>query len=127
MSRLLLLDVVGTAAGVCSMTSFVPQIAKILRERHAEQVSLRMYVVTVTGFVLWTTYGVLLGSWPVWASNAVNLLMAGTVLALKWRFGLERRRAGAAAGVDFPLGASKTPSLPDSDQCRRRSRPSVSA
>ena len=85
-----LADVVGTAAGLCSMTSFVPQILKIVRERHAESVSLRMYLVTVTGFVLWTTYGLILGSWPVWGSNAINLLLAATILTLKWRYSRAR-------------------------------------
>ena len=82
-----LIDVVGVAAGLCSMASFLPQILKILRERHAESVSLRMYVVTVTGFVLWITFGVLKGSWPIWASNGVNLVLAATILVLKLRFG----------------------------------------
>ena len=81
-----LVDIVGTAAGLCSMTSFVPQIVKIVRERDAEQVSLRMYLVTVTGFSLWVTYGVLSHSWPVWASNSVCLAQAAAILILKWRF-----------------------------------------
>jgi MtN3 and saliva related transmembrane protein len=89
MSRLLI-DAVGTAAGLCSMASFVPQIVKILRERDAQSVSLHMYVVTVTGFVLWTAYGVLIGSWPVWLSNVVNLVLAATILALRARFGQDR-------------------------------------
>jgi MtN3 and saliva related transmembrane protein len=83
----LVIDVVGTAAGLCSMSSFVPQIVKIVREGDAEQVSLRMYMVTVTGFVLWVTYGVLSHSWPVWASNSVCLALSATILALKLRFG----------------------------------------
>jgi len=79
-------DIVGSSAALCSMTSFGPQIVKIWKERDASSVSLRMYLVTVTGFVLWTTYGVLIGSWPVIASNIVCLAMSGAVLALKWRF-----------------------------------------
>jgi MtN3 and saliva related transmembrane protein len=79
-------NIVGTGAALCSMTSFVPQILKIWRERDASSVSLRMYLVTVTGFVLWTIYGVLIGSWPVVASNVVCLAMSAAVLALKWRF-----------------------------------------
>jgi MtN3 and saliva related transmembrane protein len=82
-----LADVVGTGAGLCSMASFIPQIVKIVRERDAGGVSLRMYLVTVTGFVLWTSYGVLTGSWPVWLSNAVNLMLAGTILGLRARLG----------------------------------------
>ena len=81
---------VGVAAAICSMTSFVPQILKIWRERDASQVSLRMYLVTVTGFCLWSGYGVLIGSWPVTVSNLVCLALSAAVLALKWKF--SRRR-----------------------------------
>lgn len=81
-----LVNVVGTAAALCSMASFAPQIVKIWREKDASSVSLRMYVVTVTGFSLWIAYGVLTKSWPVAASNVVCLGMSATILALKWRF-----------------------------------------
>jgi MtN3 and saliva related transmembrane protein len=81
-----LADLVGAAAAICSMTSFAPQLIKIWRERDASSVSLRMYVVTVTGFSLWIAYGVLIGSWPVMASNIVCLLLSGAILGLKWRF-----------------------------------------
>lgn len=81
-----LANIVGTAAALCSMTSFAPQIVKIWKERDASSVSLRMYLVTVAGFALWTVYGVLSGSWPVTVSNIVCLAMSGAVLALKWRF-----------------------------------------
>lgn len=79
-------NAVGIAAALCSMTSFGPQIVKIWRERDASSVSLRMYIVTVTGFSLWVAYGVLIGSWPVAGSNIVCLFMSAAILALKWRF-----------------------------------------
>ena len=79
-------NVIGTAAGLCSMASFTPQLIKIAREKQAEGVSLRTYVVNVVGFVLWIAYGVLLGSWPVAVSNAVNLLLAASILVLRWRY-----------------------------------------
>jgi MtN3 and saliva related transmembrane protein len=82
----LAVNAVGVAAALCSMTSFGPQILKIWRERDASQVSLRMYVVTVTGFSLWVVYGILIGSWPIAGSNVVCLALSGTILVLKWRF-----------------------------------------
>jgi MtN3 and saliva related transmembrane protein len=82
-----LVNTLGAVAGVFSMASFVPQLVKIARERRAEGVSLRTYLVTVTGFGLWIAYGLMLGSWPVAASNSVCLLLSGAILALKWRFG----------------------------------------
>jgi MtN3 and saliva related transmembrane protein len=82
----LIANVVGVGAALCSMTSFIPQIVKIWRERDASSVSLRMYAVTVTGFSLWIGYGALIDSWPVVGSNVVCLALSGTILALKWRF-----------------------------------------
>jgi MtN3 and saliva related transmembrane protein len=81
----MLANLVGAAAALCSMASFAPQLVKIWRERDARAVSLRMYVVTVAGFALWTAYGVMIGRWPLVAANSVCLAMAGAVLALKLR------------------------------------------
>lgn len=78
---------VGVAAAICSIASFAPQILKIIQEKDASSVSLKTYALTVTTFVLWTTYGVLAQAWPVAASNAIAFLMALTVLILKWRYG----------------------------------------
>lgn len=86
MTSTLIVNTVGTVAALCSMTSFAPQIVKIWRDRDASEISLTMYLVTVTGFCLWSGYGVLIGSWPVTLSNLVCLGMSGAVLALKWRF-----------------------------------------
>lgn len=82
----LVANAVGVTAALCSMTSFAPQIVKIWRERDASEISLTMYLVTVTGFCLWSAYGVLIKSWPVTVSNLICLAMSAAVLALKWKF-----------------------------------------
>jgi MtN3 and saliva related transmembrane protein len=87
----LLINAVGVAAALCSMTSFTPQLIKMWRERDAGAVSLRMYVVTVTGFCLWTAYGVLLKSWPLIGSNLVSLGLSAAILVLKLKFDREGR------------------------------------
>jgi MtN3 and saliva related transmembrane protein len=91
----LLANAVGVLAALCSMSSFVPQILKIARERDASSVSLRMYVVTVSGFGLWIAYGWAIASWPVAVSNSVNLLLAAAILALKLRY--SSRKSGRTA------------------------------
>jgi MtN3 and saliva related transmembrane protein len=83
---MILTNAVGVGAALCSMSSFVPQILKIMRERDASSVSLRMYAVTVTGFGLWIAYGLMSASWPVVGSNAVCLVLSGAILVLKWRY-----------------------------------------
>jgi MtN3 and saliva related transmembrane protein len=87
---LLLANAVGTAATLCSISSFLPQVVKIARERDASSVSLRMYVITVVGFGLWSSYGLMIRSWPVLVSNLLALACAGAVLVMKLRF--DRRR-----------------------------------
>lgn len=83
----LIVNGIGSAAAVCSMTSFLPQIIKIVRERDASSVSLRMYVVTVTGFGLWVAYGVMVRGWPLVASNTICLALSALILVLKLKFG----------------------------------------
>lgn len=82
----LVANVVGTAAALCSITSFAPQIIKIWKERDASAVSLRTYSLTVTCFALWVGYGVLTMAWPVIVANACAFVMAMGVLVMKWRF-----------------------------------------
>jgi MtN3 and saliva related transmembrane protein len=86
---------VGIVAGLCSTSSFVPQLLKVWREGDAGAISKRMYVVTVSAFTLWVAYGVLIGSLPVILFNSLSLLLSGAILLLKLR-----RRPGA--GRDRP-------------------------
>lgn len=79
-------NIVGSAAAVCSITSFAPQMVKIWTTRDASAVSLKTYSLTVTCFVLWTAYGVMTGAWPIIVANACALAMSGGVLAMKWKF-----------------------------------------
>jgi MtN3 and saliva related transmembrane protein len=81
------IDLIGVGAGLLSMISFIPQIAKIWREKNASGVSLRTYALTVSAFALWLTYGLLSGTWPVAAANAVCLTLSAMIVALRLRFG----------------------------------------
>lgn len=82
----LVANIVGTAAALCSITSFAPQMIKIWKDRDASNVSLKTYSLTVTCFVLWTVYGVMTTAWPIIVANACALVMAAAVLGMKWRF-----------------------------------------
>jgi MtN3 and saliva related transmembrane protein len=95
----ILTNAIGTAAAAFSITSFIPQILKIMRTKDASGVALRTYALTVTCFVLWVIYGVRLGAWPITLANSAALLMSGTVLVLKWRY----RDAAHAGGAADPV------------------------
>lgn len=81
-----MVDAVGVLAGLCSMASFVPQIVKIVREKDASNISLRMFAVSASAFALWSTYGLLQKSWPLIAANLVCLALVLTIVGLRLRF-----------------------------------------
>lgn len=79
-------NIIGTAAALCSVTSFAPQAFKIWKSRDASSVSLKTYALTVTCFVLWVVYGVMTQAWPVTLANSFALVMSAIVLTMKWKF-----------------------------------------
>lgn len=82
-----MVQVIGIVAALLSATSFLPQVVKAVRTGATADISLRMYVVTVSAFVLWIGYGIGLGDPVIIASNAVSLVLSGTILAVKLKRG----------------------------------------
>jgi MtN3 and saliva related transmembrane protein len=80
-------DLIGALAGALTTIAFVPQVWRVWKTRSARDLSLPMYLIFTSGVALWFVYGLLLGVLPIIASNGVTLLLAGTVLAMKLRFG----------------------------------------
>lgn len=79
-------EAIGYIAAACTSFAFLPQALRIWRTRSAEDISLAMYLILVTGVVLWIAYGALIRSTPLVAANTTSLLLAGAVLAGKLRF-----------------------------------------
>jgi MtN3 and saliva related transmembrane protein len=85
----------GSLAGLLSTSSFVPQVVKAVREGDTEAISKRMYVVTVTAFLLWIAYGAVIGALPLILFNSLSLALSGSILFLKIRN--DRRRSAASS------------------------------
>jgi len=80
-------DWIGGIAATLTTTSFIPQVWQVMRTRHTKDISLGMYAIFTSGVAMWLLYGLQIGSWPVILANSVTLLLAGTVLVMKIRFG----------------------------------------
>ena len=76
-------EIIGGIATLCSITSFVPQAVKVIRTRDTGSISTKMYVLTVVGFSLWLTYGVLLWSFPLMVANSICLVLSAFILVMK--------------------------------------------
>ena len=51
-------QIIGLAAGVLTASSLIPQVVKTWKEKKAEDVSLLMLVILLSGIVLWIVYGI---------------------------------------------------------------------
>jgi MtN3 and saliva related transmembrane protein len=74
---------IGYGASICSVASFIPQAAKVIRGRETKAISAKMYVLTVTGFALWTAFGVLRSEMPIILTNAICFYLSSLILAVK--------------------------------------------
>jgi MtN3 and saliva related transmembrane protein len=85
--KMAFVTLVGMVAGVLTTVAFLPQVLRTWRTRSTADISLLMFLVYVTGIVLWLIYGLMLNDFPLITSNAVTLVFSGTILALKLRHG----------------------------------------
>ena len=85
-------ELVGYAAAFCTTIAFLPQLIRILKLRSAHEISLGMFGLFSLGVFLWILYGLWFGSMPVFASYAVTLLLAVSIVILKLKFDHRDRR-----------------------------------
>ncbi len=81
------LEWLGFAAAALTSASFIPPAVMTIRTRDTRGISLGMYSIFTVGVALWLAYGIALDSWPMIVANTATLALAGTILALKLRYG----------------------------------------
>jgi MtN3 and saliva related transmembrane protein len=77
---------VGIAAAVLTTAAYAPQAFKVWQTRSTRNVSLAMFLLMVSGIMLWLIYGILIGDLPLIVANAVTLVLAASILIAKIRF-----------------------------------------
>jgi MtN3 and saliva related transmembrane protein len=80
-------EALGYAASLASGGAFLPQAIRALRTRQTGDLSLSSVALGAAGTVLWSSYGIMIGSGPVTLSNLVVMPFALATLAMKLRHG----------------------------------------
>ena len=83
----LLIDIVGAAGAVLTTLCWLPQAAKVIRDKETRALSLPAIAGFTAGIVLWLIYGLAIGNWPLIGSNAATLAPLSVILAMKLRYG----------------------------------------
>jgi len=75
--------IVGYVAGALTTLSFVPQVVKAWKMRETRDLSLAMLVLFAVGVILWTLYGIWVGSLPIITANIITFTLILVLLGLK--------------------------------------------
>ena len=76
-------DLIGYMAATLTTVAFIPQALLTWKNKHAQGVSLGMYFIFTIGIALWLIYGIFLQIWPIIIANAITLMLAAFILAMK--------------------------------------------
>ena len=64
------IEVLGLVAGGITSVAMMPQLIKVIKEKNAEDISVVMLLVLITGLSLWVWYGILQNELPIILSNS---------------------------------------------------------
>ena len=80
------IDILGIIAGICTSSSIIPQIVKTLKEKKAQEVSVFMFIVLMTGNALWIYYGFEKSDIAIITTNFFALVLNIVMIVLKFRY-----------------------------------------
>lgn len=78
---------IGLLAGTLTTISFLPQAIKTWRSKSAKDLSLSMFLTFCLGVFLWFIYGIFISDLPVILTNFLTLILAGSILFFKVKYG----------------------------------------
>ncbi len=79
-------DALGLVAGTLTTIAFIPQLLKVWKSKSANDISYVMFILFVTGIVLWEIYGWEIHSMPVILFNIITFILGISILILKYIF-----------------------------------------
>lgn len=80
------IEIIGLIAAVLTTSSFVPQVYKTWKTKEVEHLSLSMYLVMLTGIILWLIYGIYIDSISIILANIVTIILVCMIIILKIRY-----------------------------------------
>ena len=77
------IDLFGFSAAFLTTTAFLPQLYKTWQTKTAEDVSLVMLILFITGLICWIIYGLKINSIPILTANIITFIFNFSILILK--------------------------------------------
>jgi MtN3 and saliva related transmembrane protein len=78
------MTILGLIAGTCTTLSFLPQVIRTLRTRHARDLSAAWLFIFGLGTALWLTYGIMRSDVAVAGANGVTFALVMVLIVAKY-------------------------------------------
>jgi MtN3 and saliva related transmembrane protein len=79
-------ELIGFIAAIFTTAAGLPQLIKIIKTKHTQDISLALIAVFCIGLFLWMIYGILINSWPLIIEDAVTLTIWMAILYYKLKY-----------------------------------------
>ena len=80
------IDIFGFLAALLTTIAFLPQLYKTWKTKSADDVSLIMLILFITGLICWIIYGLKINSIPILLANIITFVFNFSILILKVTF-----------------------------------------
>ena len=90
MNHLNYIDLFGFSAALLTTIAFLPQLYKTWQTKSAEDVSLIMLILFITGLICWIIYGLKINSIPILIANIITFIFNFSILILKITYSKSR-------------------------------------
>ena len=77
------IDLSGFLAALLTTIAFLPQLYKTWKTKSADDVSLIMLILFITGLICWIIYGYKIDSIPILVANVITFIFNFSILILK--------------------------------------------
>ncbi|MGT2963626.1 SemiSWEET transporter [Streptococcus acidominimus] len=74
---------IGFIAAFLTTFGFVPQVIRVMKTKDTTSISLGMYLMSVTGMLLWLTHGLVIQDMALVAANIISATLSGIILYYK--------------------------------------------
>ncbi|WP_445381084.1 SemiSWEET family sugar transporter [Robiginitalea sp. IMCC43444] len=79
-------EFLGLVAACCTTAAFMPQVYRAWKSKSVRDISLFMYLVFLTGTILWFIYGILIYSISIILANGITSILALIIIYLKLKY-----------------------------------------
>jgi MtN3 and saliva related transmembrane protein len=80
------IQIIGIGAGILTSVSMLPQLIKTIKEKQAEDLSIIMILVLMSGIGGWIWYGILRNDMPIVFTNCFSFIINSILLFFRIKY-----------------------------------------